>query len=188
MALVISGRIVPLDRADPDAVFKGRVFLDDSGDVERVLAETGLDATCLEFELTESMLVEETPELMRTMDGLRALGVKLAIDDFGTGHSSLAHLKRFRIDKLKIDRTFVRDIATDPDDRAITAAIVDLARNMGITSIAEGVESEAQLEFLLERGCDEMQGYLTSRPVPAADIAAFVRRAGCGRLEAVNGG
>ena len=77
--------------------------------------------------------MEETPELMRTLDGLRTLGVKLAIDDFGTGHSSLSHLKRFPIDKLKIDRTFVRDIAADPDDRAITAAIVDLARNMGIT-------------------------------------------------------
>lgn len=143
-------------------------------EVERVLDETGLDAAWLEFELTESMLMDETPELVRTMDGLRALGVKLAIDDFGTGHSSLAHLKRFPIDKLKIDRTFVRDIATDPDDRAITAAIVDLARAMGITSIAEGVEAGAQLDFLLERGCDEMQGFLVSRPLAAADCAAWM--------------
>jgi diguanylate cyclase (GGDEF)-like protein/PAS domain S-box-containing protein len=143
-------------------------------EVERVLDETGLDAAWLEFELTESMLMDETPELVRTMDGLRALGVKLAIDDFGTGHSSLAHLKRFPIDKLKIDRTFVRDIATDPDDRAITAAIVDLARAMGITSIAEGVEAEAQLDFLLQRGCDEMQGFLVSRPLAAADCAAWM--------------
>lgn len=143
-------------------------------EVERVLDETGLDAAWLEFELTESMLMDETPELVRTMDGLRALGVKLAIDDFGTGHSSLAHLKRFPIDKLKIDRTFVRDIATDPDDRAITAAIVGLARAMGITSIAEGVEAGAQLDFLLERGCDEMQGFLVSRPLAAADCAAWM--------------
>ena len=143
-------------------------------EVERVLDDTGLDAAWLEFELTESMLMDETPELVRTMDGLRALGVKLAIDDFGTGHSSLAHLKRFPIDKLKIDRTFVRDIATDPDDRAITAAIVDLARAMGITSIAEGVEAEAQLDFLLQRGCDEMQGFLVSRPLAAADCAAWM--------------
>ena len=143
-------------------------------EVERVLDETGLDAAWLEFELTESMLMDETPELVRTMDGLRALGVKLAIDDFGTGHSSLAHLKRFPIDKLKIDRTFVRDIATDPDDRAITAAIVDLARAMGITSIAEGVEAEAQLDFLLQRGCDEMQGFLVSRPLAPADCAAWM--------------
>ena len=143
-------------------------------EVEKVLDDTGLDAAWLEFELTESMLMDETPELVRTMDGLRALGVKLAIDDFGTGHSSLAHLKRFPIDKLKIDRTFVRDIATDPDDRAITAAIVDLARAMGITSIAEGVEAEAQLDFLLQRGCDEMQGFLVSRPLAAADCAAWM--------------
>ena len=143
-------------------------------EVERVLAETGLDAPCLEFELTESMLMEETPDLMRTLDGLRVLGVRLAIDDFGTGHSSLAHLKRFPLDKLKIDRSFVRDIATDPDDRAITAAIVDIARAMAITSIAEGVESEAQLDFLLSRGCDEMQGFLASPPMPAAEAAEWL--------------
>ena len=151
--------------------FKQRNLVEE---VERVLADSGLEAACLELELTESMLMEETPELLRTLGGLRTLGVRLAIDDFGTGHSSLSHLKRFRIDKLKIDRTFVRDIATDPDDRAITAAIVDLARNMGITSIAEGVESEAQLEFLLERGCDEMQGFLASPPLAAGQAAAWL--------------
>lgn len=151
--------------------FKQRNLVDE---VQKVLSETGLDAAWLEFELTESMLMEETPELLRTLDGLRALGVKLAIDDFGTGHSSLSHLKRFRIDKLKIDRTFVRDIASDPDDRAITAAIVDLARNMGITSIAEGVETQAQLDFLRSRGCDEMQGFLASRPLAAAQAAEWL--------------
>ena len=151
--------------------FKQRNLVEE---VEKVLADTGLEAAWLEFELTESMLMEETPELMRNLEGLRWLGVKLAIDDFGTGHSSLTHLKRFPIDKLKIDRTFVRDIATDPDDRAITAAIVDLARNMGITSIAEGVETEAQLEFLRRRGCDEMQGFLAGRPLPASGAAAYL--------------
>lgn len=143
-------------------------------EVERMLAETGLDAAWLEFELTESMLMDETQELVRTLEGLRSLGVKLAIDDFGTGHSSLSHLKRFPIDKLKIDRTFVRDIATDPDDRAITAAIAGLARNMGITSIAEGVESRAQLDFLVEHGCAEIQGFLISPPLPPAEAAAFL--------------
>jgi diguanylate cyclase (GGDEF)-like protein/PAS domain S-box-containing protein len=143
-------------------------------DVENVLAETGLDAAWLQFELIESMLMTETPELMRTLEALRALGVRLAIDDFGTGHSSLSHLKRFPIERLKIDRAFVRGIATDPDDRTIATAIIDLARNMGITSIAEGVETEVQLEFLRERGCEEMQGFLTSPPLPAAQAAAFL--------------
>ncbi len=144
--------------------------------VERVLADTGLDPAWLEFELTESMLMEDTPELQRTLEGLRALGVKLAIDDFGTGHSSLAHLKRFPIDRLKVDRSFVRDVAADPDDRAICAAIVDLARNMGITSLAEGVETREQLEFLRVRGCEEMQGFLESPPLPAAEAAEWLAR------------
>jgi EAL domain-containing protein (putative c-di-GMP-specific phosphodiesterase class I) len=144
------------------------------GEVRAALEETGLDAAWLEFELTESMLMEDAPGIMRTLDGLRELGVRLAIDDFGTGHSSLSHLKRYPIDKLKIDRSFVRDIASDPDDRAITAAIVDLARNMGITSIAEGVENQAQFDFLVERGCDELQGYLASPPLTVAEAAAYL--------------
>ncbi|MBL0141779.1 MAG: EAL domain-containing protein [Betaproteobacteria bacterium] len=143
-------------------------------DVGRALDEAGLDAEWLEFDLTESMLMKETPDLMRTLDGLRLLGVRLAIDDFGTGHSSLALLKRFPIEKLKIDRSFVRDIADDPNDRAISAAIIDLARNMGITSIAEGVETVAQLDFLRERGCEEMQGFLASPPLPAEAMAMYL--------------
>jgi diguanylate cyclase (GGDEF)-like protein/PAS domain S-box-containing protein len=142
------------------------------GEVERVLAETGLEPRYLAFELTESMLMQDTAEIARTLQGLRSLGVQLAIDDFGTGHSSLMHLKSFAIDKLKIDRTFVRDIPADPDDVAITAAIIDLARNMGITSIAEGVERQDQLEFLRSRGCEEAQGYLFA---PAMDAAAMAR-------------
>jgi predicted signal transduction protein with EAL and GGDEF domain len=109
-------------------------------EVERVLAELGLEARFLEFELTESMLMEDVAAIARTLEGLKALGVRVAIDDFGTGHSSLMHLKRFPIDKLKIDRTFIRDVPADADDVAITAAIIDLARNMSITSIAEGVD------------------------------------------------
>ena len=151
--------------------FKQKDLLDD---VERVLFETGLDPDCLEFELTESMLMEDTAAIVKTLRGLKALGVKLAIDDFGTGHSSLANLKRYPIDKLKIDRTFVRDIPGDPDDVAISAAIIDLARNMGITSIAEGVERADQLAYLRERGCDEMQGFLTSPALPPAEMAVWL--------------
>jgi EAL domain-containing protein (putative c-di-GMP-specific phosphodiesterase class I) len=151
--------------------FKQRNLVEE---VEKVLAETGLEPAWLAFELTEAMLLSDTPELGRTLEGLRSLGVKLSIDDFGTGHSSLAHLKRWPIDKLKIDRTFVRDVPGDGDAAAITGAVVDLARNLGITVIAEGVDNYAQLQFLRERGCDEMQGYLIARPMPAAEMAAYL--------------
>jgi len=145
-------------------------------DVERVLADTGLEPQYLEFELTESMLLQDTAAIAKTLEGLKALGVKIAIDDFGTGHSSLMHLKRFPIDKLKIDRTFISDIPGDSDDVAITAAIIDLARNMGITSIAEGVDQPEQLAFLRARGCEEMQGFLVSEALPAEQMARWLSR------------
>jgi len=143
-------------------------------EVERVLAQTGLDPEWLVLEITEAMLAPETDERLRALHALHELGVRLAIDDFGTGHSSLAYLKRLPIDRLKVDRTFVRDIPGDPDDCAIAAAIIGLARNLGITAIAEGVESEAQLAFLRDHGCEEMQGFLTSPPLTAAEAAAFL--------------
>lgn len=143
-------------------------------EVERELADAGLAGEWLQLELTERTLMAESAELVRNLEGLRSLGVRLAIDDFGTGYSSLTNLKRFPIDKLKIERVFVRDIAVDADDRAVTAAIIDLARNLGITSIAEGVEEQSQLDFLRERGCDEMQGFIASPPLPAAQAAAWL--------------
>ena len=145
-------------------------------EVARVLEETGLAPEYLAFELTESMLMDDATEMARQLEGLKGLGVMLAIDDFGTGHSSLMHLKRFPIDKLKIDRTFVRDTPDDPDDVAITAAIIDLARNMGITSIAEGVDRQEQLDFLRRRGCEEAQGHLFCRAMPPEDAAEWLRR------------
>ncbi|HRE13135.1 MAG TPA: EAL domain-containing protein [Usitatibacteraceae bacterium] len=151
--------------------FKQRDFV---AEVERVLSETALEPAWLAFELTENMLMRDSPEVQRTLEGLKALGVELVIDDFGTGHSSLANLKRWPIDKIKVDRTFVRDVPGDADDVAITGAVIDLARNLGITSIAEGVDGEAQLQFLLERGCEEFQGFLLSRPLPAAAMAVFL--------------
>jgi diguanylate cyclase (GGDEF)-like protein/PAS domain S-box-containing protein len=143
-------------------------------EVRNVLAETRLDPQYLAFELTESMLMDDTVDMLRTLESLKALGVKLAIDDFGTGHSSLKHLKSFPIDKLKIDRTFVRDTPENPDDVAITGAIIDLARNMRITSIAEGVERPEQLAFLRSRGCDEVQGHAICRALPADEFARWL--------------
>jgi diguanylate cyclase (GGDEF)-like protein/PAS domain S-box-containing protein len=145
-------------------------------EVRQVLAETRLDPQYLAFELTESILMDDTVDMLGTLDALKAIGVKLSIDDFGTGHSSLKHLKSFPIDKLKIDRTFVRDIPGDSDDAAITAAIIDLARNMDITSIAEGVERPEQLEFLKSRGCVEVQGFAICRALPAEELAAWLAR------------
>jgi len=150
------------------------------GEVQEVLEETGLDPRYLAFELTEGMLTGE--EMESTLEGLKSLGVGLAIDDFGTGHSSLMHLKRFPIDKLKIDRTFVRDLPGDADDVAITGAIIDLARNMGITSIAEGVDRLDQLEVLRARGCDEAQGHLFCRAMPAGEVARWLARPHSGTI------
>jgi diguanylate cyclase (GGDEF)-like protein/PAS domain S-box-containing protein len=153
--------------------FRQKNFVEE---VERVLAESQLKPQYLCFELTESMLLGDSAELVKTLRRLKSLGVKLAIDDFGTGHSSLMNLKRFPIDKLKIDRTFVRDIPADPDHLAIVSAIIDLAKNMGITSIAEGVDRLDQLEFLRKRGCEEMQGFLMATPLPADKLATWLGR------------
>jgi EAL domain-containing protein (putative c-di-GMP-specific phosphodiesterase class I) len=159
--------------------FRQRDF---ASEVERVLEETGLEPRYLGFELTERMLMGDIGDMERTLLALNGLGVQLAIDDFGTGHSSLMHLKRFPIDKLKIDRTFVRDMPGDADDVAITGAIIDLARNMRITSIAEGVDRLEQLDFLRTRGCDEVQGFLFCRAMPAGDMSKWLARPHSGTI------
>ena len=144
--------------------------------LERVLAESGLPAAQLELELTESVLVQDSGGgTLERLRRLKALGVSLAIDDFGTGFSSLAYLRRFPIDKLKIDQAFVRDIATDPEDAAIVNLVIELGRILRIRTVAEGVESEAQLRFLAERGCDMVQGYHFARPMTAAQFEAQYR-------------
>ncbi len=142
------------------------------GMIERVLGETGLAPSLLELELTESMLMHHAEETVAILSRLDEMGVHLAIDDFGTGYSSLSYLKRFPIHSLKIDRSFVRDISSDPDDAAIVTAIVAMARSLNLSVTAEGVETEEQAAFLRSLACHQAQGYHFGRPMPAADFAA----------------
>ena len=134
----------------------------------------GLEAKYLEFEITESAAMHDLEATMAILRELKGVGLKLSLDDFGTGYSSLAYLKRFPIDHLKIDRAFVRDLTTDPDDAAICVAIINLAHNLRLSVIAEGVESEAQMNYLRRNGCDDIQGYYFSRPVAAAEFARLL--------------
>ena len=134
--------------------------------VKRILDETGLQAQYLELEITESVMTTDVEKSFALLTQLRALGVKISLDDFGTGYSSLSYLKRFPVDTLKIDQSFVRDIATDQDSGAIVKAIISLGRNLNLTVLAEGIETDDQFRFLLANGCDEGQGYLMSKPIP----------------------
>jgi EAL domain-containing protein (putative c-di-GMP-specific phosphodiesterase class I) len=134
--------------------------------IEAALAAAGLAPHFLEIELTESLIMKDVDQAIGILQDLKRLGVTLSIDDFGTGYSSLAYLKRFPIDILKIDRSFVSDITSDPDDAAIVASIISLAHNLRLQVIAEGVETREQLKYLRGEGCDQMQGYYFSKPVP----------------------
>ena len=146
-----------------------------AGCTAAALKASGFPAALLELEITESALAERTEEARQVLVRLRELGVRIAVDDFGTGYSSLAQLKRFPIDVLKIDQGFIRDIPQSEDDMAISAAIIAMGHSMGLSVLAEGVETEGQLAFLRERGCDAYQGYLCSRPVPADEFVALLR-------------
>ena len=146
--------------------------------VSQVLLDAGLAPECLELELTESVAMSDPVGAIAIMNQLHQRGVRMLIDDFGTGYSSLSYLKRFRVYKLKIDQSFVQDISTDPDDKAIVVAIIALARSLGFQTIAEGVETQGQLDFLRQQGCDEVQGYYFSRPLTADDFEGFVRQNG----------
>jgi diguanylate cyclase (GGDEF)-like protein/PAS domain S-box-containing protein len=142
--------------------------------VTQAIHQTGCDAGCLELEITESLVMHNRERAVALITQLKELGVSVAIDDFGTGYSSLAYLKRFPIDSLKIDRSFVTDIPGDADNAAITQAIIAMAHNLKLRVIAEGVENAAQFRFLREHGCDEMQGYYFSRPLPEAQASALL--------------
>jgi EAL domain-containing protein (putative c-di-GMP-specific phosphodiesterase class I) len=141
--------------------------------IERALRESSLAPELLELEITESMVMRDPHS--RTLAELKAMGIRLALDDFGTGHSSLASIKNFPFDCIKIDRTFVRDIPQNADDTALTAAIIAMAHSLRLAVVAEGVETHEQLRFLAEHGCHEFQGFLFSKPQPAEQIAALLR-------------
>ncbi len=142
--------------------------------VEAILAETGVSPRSLELEITEGSLMHDPGRAVAVLQHFSDLGIRVAIDDFGTGYSSLAYLKSFPLDRIKIDRSFVRGVPGDADDMAIIRAILSLARNLGLQTIAEGVETEAQREFLARQGCEEMQGFLLSRPIAGKALRELV--------------
>jgi EAL domain-containing protein (putative c-di-GMP-specific phosphodiesterase class I) len=139
-------------------------------DITLILNEVGLSPEHLELEITESIAMDNVETTIAKLEVLKNMGLQLSIDDFGTGYSSLSYLKRFAIDKLKIDKSFVRDIVTDPNDAAIAASTIALAHKMGLKVIAEGVETAEQVAFLREQGCDEVQGFFYGKPVPAREF------------------
>lgn len=144
--------------------------------VKRVLDNTGLDPHLLELELTESSLMDDSDNVLTVLNELREYGIEISLDDFGTGYSSLSYLKRFPIDTLKIDQAFVRDIGTNPDDEAITRAIIAMAHSLNMKVVAEGVETREHMEFLQRENCDYIQGYWLSRPVPDEELSQLLRR------------
>jgi FOG: EAL domain len=144
--------------------------------VERVLAETGLNPRYLELEITESVATKESDYIIDVLNNLKKLGVSLSIDDFGTEYSSLSRLKLLPVDRIKMDMQFVRGIDGTEKDRAIVKVIINLARNLGIPVIAEGVETHTQLNYLKQRLCDEVQGFYFFKPMPAAEIESLIAK------------
>jgi EAL domain-containing protein (putative c-di-GMP-specific phosphodiesterase class I) len=144
-------------------------------DIASTLAETGLDPACLELEITESMIMHNVDKAVQVLVKLKGMGVRLAIDDFGTGYSSLSNLKRFPLDTIKVDRSFVCDIPSNADDMAITSAIIAMGRSLGLTVVAEGVETREQIDFLREHACDEFQGYYFSKPIDGREVGELLR-------------
>jgi EAL domain-containing protein (putative c-di-GMP-specific phosphodiesterase class I) len=142
--------------------------------IRAVLAETGLSPDRLELEITERVFLDDTEGTLRTLHALKELGVRIAMDDFGTGYSSLSYLRSFPFDRIKIDRTFVSDVARGTEHLVIVQAVVSIARALGMKTTAEGVETEGQQQFLTALGCDELQGFLLGRPVPTKELAAII--------------
>ena len=145
-------------------------------DIQRALYETGMEPNLLELEITESVMMRNPERMIAVLDKIKSLGVRLAIDDFGTGYSSLSQLKHFPIDTLKVDRSFIRNVPVDAEDKAITEAIISMGKTLSLTVIAEGVETQEQLDFLHEHSCDEMQGYYFSKPIAPEHFADLLRQ------------
>ena len=141
---------------------------------EAILQKTGVKASCIEIEVTEGTIMTDANNAIETLERMRALGLSIALDDFGTGYSSLGYLKKFPIDKIKIDRTFISDLETNPDDAVIISAIIGLSNSLGMTPLAEGVETERQLHLLKEAGCNQIQGFLLGRPMPTSEFRALL--------------
>jgi EAL domain-containing protein (putative c-di-GMP-specific phosphodiesterase class I) len=137
----------------------------------RIIRSSGLEPSSLELELTESMVMSNGEGGVNVLEELKSIGVQIAIDDFGVGYSSLAYLKRFPIDILKVDRSFIRDIPTESSDKKIVRAIVVMAHSLGLQVVAEGVETADQLKFLRAQHCDAVQGFFLHRPLPEAEVA-----------------
>ena len=156
-----------------------RQFIDEQllQDIDEALAGSGMSPVLLQLEVTESMVMRNVSRAVRVLDAIRSRGIRLAIDDFGTGYSSMSLMKQFPIDTIKIDRSFVRDLPEDTEDRAITQAIIGMGKALGMTVIAEGVETAEQQAFLRSHGCDEMQGFLFSKPLPSRHMAELLRAA-----------
>jgi diguanylate cyclase (GGDEF)-like protein len=154
-----------------------RQFLDDHllRDIDEVLRETGMPPHLLQLEITESMVMQNVSRAIKLLDEIQSRGVRLAIDDFGTGYSSMSLMKQFPIDTIKIDRSFVKELALNAQDRAIATAIISMAKALGLTIVAEGVETPEQNQFLREHECDELQGYLFSKPASADAIGLLLR-------------
>ena len=144
-------------------------------DVDEALVAGGMSPVLLQLEVTESMVMRNVARAIRVLDAIQSRGIRIAIDDFGTGHSSMSLMKQFPIDTIKIDRSFVRDLAEDPEDQAIAQAIISMGKALGMTVVAEGVETVEQQTFLRDHGCDEMQGFIVSRPVPPGKLADLLR-------------
>jgi EAL domain-containing protein (putative c-di-GMP-specific phosphodiesterase class I) len=144
-------------------------------DIDEALAASGMSPTRLQLEVTESMVMRNVPRAIKTLAAIQSRGIRLAIDDFGTGYSSMSLMKQFPIDTIKIDRSFVRDLPEDSEDRAIAEAIIRMGKALGMTVVAEGVETIEQHAFLRHHGCDEMQGYLFSKPLSPGKMAELLQ-------------